>query len=258
MIVDLANTHGYASSGESFSSPTRAGVDHGAHRQGIQGRRQRAERPQRDVWVARRIPDGYVSAHANQARITTFPKDDPENCLYAPDVVEFAREMGYLKGTDEEFSFADAYCPADFGTVRGCDARVRAFFRTVADGMDAYGDYAMGYNLQNRMPLWVKPRTNLPKVLFATVCATTRGYADGHDHGPQGRRPQLPYRWRPMEFGSAARPTTSAPRPRSRPDSGSWDRPTPISRRHGNPLFRGRRRRNVVPGAASSARRRRS
>ena len=89
--------------------------------------------------MARRIPDGYVSAHANQARITTFPKDDPENCLYAPDVMEFAREMGYFNGKGRGSSnFADAYCPADFGTVRGCDARVWAFFRTVADGMDAY------------------------------------------------------------------------------------------------------------------------
>ena len=70
------------------------------------------------VWVARRIPDGYVSAHANQARITTFPKNDPENCLYAPDVVSFAREMGYYDGPDADFSFCDAYAPLDFGALR--------------------------------------------------------------------------------------------------------------------------------------------
>lgn len=103
------------------------------------------------VWVARRIPDGYVSAHANQSRITTFPLDDPENCLYAPDVISFARERA-ISTADESSGFCDAYAPADFGTVRGCDARVWAFFRTVADDMDQYTDYAMGYNMSNRMP----------------------------------------------------------------------------------------------------------
>ena len=109
VIVELANTYGYASSGESFSiadpgeawimeligkgsKPDTAGIN---TRKGI-------------VWVARRIPDGYVSAHANQSRITTFPLDDPENCLYAPDVIDFAREMGYFEGEDADFSFCDA------------------------------------------------------------------------------------------------------------------------------------------------------
>jgi dipeptidase len=153
------------------------------------------------VWVARRIPDGYVSAHANQSRITTFPLDDPENCLYAPDVISFAREKGYFNGPDEEFSFCDAYAPADFGTVRGCDARVWAFFRTVADDMDQYTDYAMGYNMSNRMPLWVKPRTKVdPKTVFDAM----RDHYEGtpmdmtQDIGAGGHA--LPYRWRPMDF----------------------------------------------------------
>lgn len=102
------------------------------------------------VWVARRIPDGYVSAHANQARITTFPKNDPENCLYSPDVITFARERGYFEGSDDEFSFCDAYAPLNFGAMRGCESRVWAFFRTVADDMDKYVDFAMGYNPDNR------------------------------------------------------------------------------------------------------------
>ncbi len=153
------------------------------------------------VWVARRIPDGYVCAHANQSRITSFPLNDPENCLYSPDVISFAREMGYFNGSDEEFSFCDAYCPADFGALRGCEARVWAFFRTVADGMDAYQDYAMGHNPANKMPLWVKPSMKVsPKTVFDCM----RDHYEGTpmdmtlDLGAGGHN--CPYRWRPMDF----------------------------------------------------------
>ncbi len=201
-IAELANTYGYASSGESFSIADRDEawimelIGKGC-KLDAEGRNTRKG----IVWVARRIPDGYVSAHANQARITTFPKDDPDNCLYSPDVVTFAREMGYYEGPDDEFSFADAYAPLDFGAMRGCEARVWAFFRTVADGMDRYEDYAMGYNAANRMPLWVKPRTKVaPKVLFDCM----RDHYEGtkmdmtRDLGAGGHG--LAYRWRPMEF----------------------------------------------------------
>lgn len=201
-IAELANTYGYISDGESFSIADRdeawimeligkgckLGADGTNTRRGI-------------VWVARRIPDGYISGHANQSRITTFPKNDPENCLYAPDVVSFAREMGYFDGPDEEFSFADAYAPADFGALRGCEARVWAFFRTVAEGMDRYEDYAMGYNPKNRMPLWVKPAQKVaPKQLFDCM----RDHYEGtkmdmtKDLGAGGHA--CPYRWRPMYF----------------------------------------------------------
>lgn len=193
-IVSLADTYGYCSSGESFSIADADEawimelIGRGKHGKGI-------------VWVARRIPDGYVSAHANQARITTFPKDDPENCLYAADVVELARKMGYYEGSDEDFSFADAYAPLDFGAMRGCEARVWSFFRTVADDMDQYVDYAMGHNKENRMPLWVKPREKVsPKVVFDAM----RDHYEGTpmdmttDLGAGGHA--LPYRWRPMYF----------------------------------------------------------
>ena len=202
VIAELADTYGYASSGESFSiaDPDEAWIMEligkgfkddskgGNARKGI-------------VWVARRIPDGYVSAHANQARITTFPKDDPENCLYSPDVISFAREMGYYDGPDADFSFSDAYAPLDFGGMRACEARVWAFFRTVADDMDRYTDYAMGHNKDNRMPLWVKPRAKVsPKTLFDCM----RDHYEGTpmdmttDLGAGGHN--CPYRWRPMEF----------------------------------------------------------
>ncbi len=194
VIVDLANTYGYASSGESFSiADTEEAwimelIGKGPGNKGI-------------VWVARRIPDGYICAHANQARITTFPKDDPENCLYAPDVISFAREKGYYSGDDADFSFCDAYAPLNFSAMRACEARVWSFFRTFADDMDKYVDYAMGYNAANRMPLWVKPAAKIsPKQVFDamrdhfedTPMDMTKDLGAG-GHG-------LPYRWRPMSF----------------------------------------------------------
>ena len=202
VIAELADTYGYASSGESFSiaDPDEAWImeliGKGFKDDGKGGNARKGI-----VWVARRIPDGYVSAHANQARITTFPKDDPENCLYSPDVISFAREMGYYNGPDADFSFSDAYAPLDFGGMRACEARVWAFFRTVADDMDQYVDYAMGHNKENRMPLWVKPRTKVsPKTVFDCM----RDHYEGTpmdmttDIGAGGHN--CPYRWRPMEF----------------------------------------------------------
>ena len=202
VIAELADTYGYASSGESFSiaDPTEAWIME------LLGKGCKLDKKGRNtrkgiVWVARRIPDGYVSAHANQARITTFPKDDPENCLYSPDVISFAREMGYYDGPDADFSFCDAYAPLDFGAMRACEARVWAFFRTVADDMDRYTDYAMGHNKDNRMPLWVKPRAKVsPKTVFDCM----RDHYEGTpmdmtaDIGAGGHN--CPYRWRPMEF----------------------------------------------------------
>ena len=201
-IVELANTYGYASSGESFSIADRDEVwIMELIGKGFQDNGKGENTRKGIVWVARRIPDGYVSAHANQARITTFPKNDPENCLYAPDVVSFAREMGYFGGDDEAFSFADAYAPADFSALRGCAARVWAFFRTVADGMDEYVDYALGHNPDHKMPLWVKPRAKVsPKQIFDCM----RDHYEGTpmdmttDLGAGGHA--CPYRWRPMSW----------------------------------------------------------
>ena len=194
IIVDLANTYGYCSSGESFSLiDTEEAwimelIGKGPNNKGI-------------VWVARRIPDGYVSAHANQARITTFPWNDPENCLYAADVAQVARDFGWYSGSNEDFSFADAYAPLDFGAMRGCEARVWSFFRTVADDMDQYEDYAMGHNPNNRMPLWVYPKMRIsPKMLMDCM----RDHYEGTkmdmttDIGAGGEG--CPYRWRPMYF----------------------------------------------------------
>ena len=194
VIVELANTYGYCSSGESFSLIDQQEawimelIGKGPEDKGI-------------VWVARRIPDGYVSAHANQARITTFPWNDSDNCIYAKDVADVARKFGWFEGKDEDFSFADAYAPLDFGAMRGCEARVWAFFRTVADDMDQYEDYAMGHNPANRMPLWVKPTE---KITVKTLMDCMRDHYEGTkmdmttDIGAGGE--ECPYRWRPMYF----------------------------------------------------------
>lgn len=207
-IVELANTYGYASSGETFSiADTKEAwimdlVGKGPGNKGI-------------VWVARRIPDGYICAHANQARITTFPLDDPENCLYAPDVISFARQMGWFDGKDSEFSFRDAYNPLNFGGARGCEARAWSAFNILCDGVFTYEqdgrevsrpagdwlDYAMGYDLDGQMPLFVKPSR---KLTMKDVADVMRDHFEGTpmdmtlDIGAGGNA--LPYRWRPMDF----------------------------------------------------------
>ena len=209
VIVDLADTYGYYSSGESFSIADTEEVwvmdliGKGPENKGI-------------VWVARRVPDGYICAHANQARISTFPLDDPENCMYAPDVITFAREKGYFSGKDEEFSFCDAYAPLDFSGMRGCEARAWAAFNILCDGKftfvdengnevtaDAYDyiDYAMGYDKTKRFPLFVKPAR---KISVKDVADVMRDHYEGtpmdmtQDIGAGGNA--LPYRWRPMGF----------------------------------------------------------
>ena len=207
-IVELANTYGYASSGETFSiADTEEAwimdlVGKGPGNKGI-------------VWVARHIPDGYICAHANQARITTFPLDDPENCLYAPDVISFARQMGWFDGKDSEFSFRDAYNPLNFGGARGCEARAWSAFNILCDGVFTYEqdgrevsrpaddwlDYAMGYDLDGQMPLFVKPSR---KLTMKDVADVMRDHFEGTpmdmtlDIGAGGNA--LPYRWRPMDF----------------------------------------------------------
>ncbi len=161
IMTDLVKKYGYYSVGESFSisDPNEVWIMELIGKgPGITGA----------VWVARQIPDGYISGHANHARITTFPFNkennfnDPNQTTYhATDVISFAREMGYFDGKDKDFSFSDVYAPLDFGGARFCEARVYAGFNRVASGMEKYEDYAMGENLENRMPLWIKPDKKL-------------------------------------------------------------------------------------------------
>ncbi|MCK4749188.1 MAG: C69 family dipeptidase, partial [Bacteroidales bacterium] len=194
VMSELVSEYGYYSLGESFSIADKNEVwimDLIGKGPGNTGA----------VWVARRIPDGYVSAHANQARIRTFPLNDPENCLYAEDVISFAREKGYYDGKDKDFSFSDVYAPVDFGGARWCDARVWSFFSKITGGMDEYLDYAKGENLENRMPLWVKPDR---KLAAADLMEYMRDHFEGtpldmtQDIGAGPFR--LPYRWRPLTW----------------------------------------------------------
>ncbi|MCK5730368.1 MAG: C69 family dipeptidase, partial [Draconibacterium sp.] len=161
------------------------------------------------VWVAVKIPEGYISGHANQARITTFPLNDSDNCIYAEDVISFAREKGWYNGTDKDFSFSDVYAPVDFGGARFCDARVWAGFNKVADGMMDYTEYAMGKvehgganNFPtNRIPLWVKPSK---KVSVQDVMGMMRDHYEGTELDMTkdlGAGPfELPYRWRGLTW----------------------------------------------------------
>ena len=120
VMTGLVKDYGYYSSGETFSIADKNEawvmemIGKGPGNKGA-------------VWVAIRIPDDCISAHANQSRIQQIPFDDKENCIYSPDVVSFAREKGYFSGKDKDFSFQKAYCPYDFGSLRGCEARVWSF-----------------------------------------------------------------------------------------------------------------------------------
>ncbi|MBN2764030.1 MAG: C69 family dipeptidase [Bacteroidales bacterium] len=194
IIGDLMEKYGYCSSGESFSISD-------PHEVWIMEMIGKGVGNKGAVWVARRVPDGYVCGHANQARITTFPLNDPENCLYASDVISFAREKGYYNGKDEDFSFSDAYAPVDFGGARFCESRVWSGFRKVADDMDQYEDYATGHNLKNRMPLWVKVNR---KLTVRDVMGMMRDYFQGTVMDMTkdiGAGPfQCIVRWRPMTW----------------------------------------------------------
>jgi len=194
VMGELVAEYGYCSEGESLSVSDKDEVwimeiiGKGPGRKGA-------------VWVALRIPDGYICAHANQARIRTFPLNDPENCLYAADVISFAQEKGYYRGADKDFSFSDTYAPVSFEGARFCEARVWAFFRRFNHDMDQYLDYVQGKNPVNRMPLWVKPDRKLSS---QDMMQCMRDHFEGTPLDMTrdiGAGPfSLPYRWRPLSW----------------------------------------------------------
>ncbi len=211
VMHELVSTYGYSDGGESFSlaDPDEVWIYEIINKGDERGA----------VWVARRVPDGYISGHANQARITTFPQegkkvrnsisskhigkifDKEVECVYSDDVASFARKRGWFTGKDDDFSFADTYNPLTFSGLRACEARVYSMFRRVADGMERYEAYAMGDANAERLPLWVKPSRKLGT---ADCMALMRDHFEGtpmdmtHDVGAGPFH--CPYRWRPMDF----------------------------------------------------------
>ena len=194
VMTELASEYGYCSSGESFSisDPNEVWImemiGKGPDNKGA-------------VWVARRVPDGYICAHANQARIRQFPLDDKKNCLYAEDIISFAREKGYFKGEDKDFSFVDAYAPPDFGGLRFCEARVWSMFRRAAPSLNLPDEYIKGNPEAEPLPLWIKPDK---KLSVRDVIEFMRDHFEGTDLDMTkdvGAGPYcLPYRWRPLTW----------------------------------------------------------
>lgn len=218
VMTDLVAKYGYASEGESFSisDPNEVWIlEMIGKGQGEKGA----------VWVARMIPDGYVCAHANQARITTFPMDgrtaissdnmkkiyDNEiTTVYSKDVISFAKQKGFYPqdAKNADFSFSDSYAPVDFSGARACEIRVWAFFNAINSDMAQYMDYAKGKIARdgkgyatNRMPLWVKPNR---KVDVLEVMDFMRDHLEGTEldmsKDPGAGPYACPYRWRPMTF----------------------------------------------------------
>lgn len=225
IIAALVEEYGYYSSGESFSISDKNEawifeiIGKGSP-QVVKDKKGKTTTKYNKgaVWVALMVPDGYVSGHANQARITTFPfqkvndfSNPNQTCYHSPDVISFARERGYINNEVNEtnFSFSDTYAPVDFHGARFCDIRVWSMFNDVSKDMSKYWNYVKGHvekdpktgYASNRMPLWIKPDR---KVTVQDMFKFMRNHLEGTEldmskdagAGPYG----LPYRWRPLTW----------------------------------------------------------
>ena len=193
VMTDLVNEYGYGSEGESFSiaDPDEAWImeliGKGKSNPGA-------------VWVARRVPDGYISGHANHSRIHTFPLNDAET-IYSPDVIDFARSQGYFSGKDKDFDFSRAYAVTDAGALRGCDARVWSYYNRFADGgVDQYLPWILR-GQGEPMPLWFPVKKKLSADDLKWMMRdhfedTPLDMTKDIGAGPF----DVPYRWRPMSY----------------------------------------------------------
>ena len=196
VMTTLANTYGYNSGGETFTicDPNEAWImemmGKGAGSKGA-------------VWVALRIPDDAICAHANQSRIGKFNMKDKKNVMYAKDVVSFARSKGWFQGKDADFSWKMAYAKPDFSGRRFCDARAWAMLNHFYD-MSPYLDWALGKNPDAQdMPLWVVPNKkvsvqDVENVMRDHYEGTPLSVADGSDIG--GGIWEMPYRPTPLMY----------------------------------------------------------
>lgn len=196
VMTTLAQTYGYNSGGETFTicDPNEAWImemmGKGPGSKGV-------------VWVALRVPDDAICAHANQSRITKFNMNDKANVLYSKDVVSFARSKGWFTGKDKDFSWRDTYAKPTFGGRRFCDARVWSFFNHFANDFDKYFPWALGKDKDAEdMPLWIVPNK---KVSVRDVMACMR---DHYENTPLaldsssvgGGVWEMPYRPTPLRF----------------------------------------------------------
>ena len=195
VIDELVGEYGYGSSGESFSISDKNEVwlmEIIGKGPGVKGA----------IWVAARVPDGYITAHANMSRITAFPLDDPENWLYSPDIIDFAIEKGwYDPCSGKPFSFREAYHPLNPRSMRVCAARVWSVYRRAAPSQSFSDDYHRGVQGSEDYPLFVKPdhKLSLRDVMYLMrdhFEGTPYDMTKGIDAGPFAG----PYRWRGLTW----------------------------------------------------------
>lgn len=195
VMTTLAETYGYNSGGETFTicDPNEAWIMEmmgcGAGSKSV-------------VWVALRVPDDAICAHANQSRIRTFNQKDKQNVMCSKNVVKFAREKGWFNGKDADFSFCDTYAAPDFGGRRFCEARVWTFFNMYSDDMAQYVDYAAGKVADAKpMPLWIVPNR---KLSVHDMEMAMRDHYEGTpfalDSDIGGGIWDMPYRPTPLQF----------------------------------------------------------
>lgn len=194
VMTRLVETYGFCSEGETFTicDPNEAWImemmGKGPGSKGV-------------VWVAVRIPDDAICAHANQSRIRTFDQKDKKNVMFSKDCIKFARSKGWFTGKDKDFSFCDVYAAPTFSGRRACEARVWSFFNRFGD-MDKYLPYVEGkVKDAEPMPLWIVPNK---KVSLQDLEASMRDHYEGtpfdlgNDLG-QGVW-EMPYRPTPLSF----------------------------------------------------------
>lgn len=194
VMTTLAETYGYNSEGETFTicDPNEAWImemmGKGPGSKGV-------------VWVAVRIPDDAICAHANQSRIRTFDQSDKKNVIFSKDCIKYARRMGWFNGKDKDFSFCETYAAPDFGGRRFCDARVWSFFNHFMD-MKSYLPYAEGkVKDAEPMPLWIKPNR---KVSVQDIQECMRDHYEGTPFALDNDMGQgvweMPYRPTPLTY----------------------------------------------------------